>query len=591
MILERPTMPMLTFAVDFETEFDKSYSVKTLGPVAYVNDTRFNCYLVSICGDDGFEWVGHPKDAPWWQINGGTWVSHNRGFDAAVFLRLLKMGIVPDQVGPSEWFCTADLCAYLQFPRALADACQELFGVKLKKDVRAKQRGKKYPDELWPDSELAEYAMDDARYCLKLWIEYGHLWPDHERWLSHLTTFWGYGGIYVDRNRVEQDIAALKTLRWNAEQALPWTGDGETVVLSVKHLAAACRDAGIEPPPSLAMTDEDCEAWLEKYGDQYPWVGAMRDWRRTNMLLTKYEAIRNRTDARNRMSYNLKYCGAQHTGRWSGDAGVNMQNLPRGDLFGCNLRNVFIPAPGHKFVVADFSQIEPRVLAWLAEDHKLLDEIAKHHDFYEAQARAMGLWSGDAELRSDPKTRHLVKGLNLGLGYGMSWQRFAQITGMDPTEAQRLTALYRAKNKPVLDMWGELERKARIAAGRKDNRTLSLELPSGRTIRYFDMKNNPKLTGAVVRGGRRVFLWGGFLTENMTQAVAREVMAAALLRVDQIPDCRIVWHVHDEIICEVPDALAGAKQREIESAMTAPPEWASDLPIAVESSIEERYTK
>ena len=580
---------MRTYAIDFETFYDKAYSVKTLGPVAYVNDPLFDAYLVSIAGDDGLTWVGNPKDAPWDRIAGAVWLSHNRGFDAAVFLRLVALRTAPD-VGPSEWHCTADMCAYLQFPRALADACKELFGVALNKDVRARAAGKHYQDELSLDSEMEDYALDDAKYCLRLWVEYGHLWPEHERRLSNLTTLWGYAGIHVDGERLGRDIAALTRQRWDAEQKLPWTKDSDTVVLSVKHLAACCRDAGIPPPPSLAMTDDDCEAWLEKYGEQYPWVGAMRDWRRTNMLLTKYEAIKARTNPAGRMAYSLKYCGAPHTGRWSGDAGVNMQNLPRGELFGCTLRNVFIPAPGHKFVVADFSQIEPRVLAWLADDSKLLAEMAAHPDFYEAQARAMGLWSGDDPLKSNKELRHMVKGLNLGLGYGMGWKKFAAMTGMETAEAKRLVDLYQSKNKPVLRMWDELERLARVASKRED-RTLKLDLPSGRQITYYNLRSQKGLTAEVVRGGRRTYIWGGLMTENMVQAAARELFAAALLRVNEIKDCRVVWHVHDEIICEVRADQAEAKQAEIEAAMIARPGWAKDLPLAVESSVEEAYTK
>lgn len=577
------------FALDTETFYDKEYSVKTLGPVAYVNDPRFDCYLVSIAGDDGFTWVGHPKDAPWDRIAGHTWVSHNRSFDASVYLRLVALGIAPD-AGPSEWHCTADLCAFLQFPRSLADACRELFGVALNKGVRSRASGKHYQDELNLDSEMEDYALDDAKYCLRLWVEFGHLWPEHERRLSNLTSLWGFAGIHIDGNRLDQDTATLTRLRWEAEQALPWTKDSDAVVLSVKHLAACCREAGIPPPPSLAMTDDECEAWLEKYGAEYPWVGAMRDWRRTNMLLTKYQAIKARTNAAGRMAYGLKYCGAQHTGRWSGDAGVNVQNLPRGELYGCTLRGVFVPAPGHKFVVADFSQIEPRVLAWLAEDAKLLAEMAAHPDFYEAQARAMGLWDKPEPLKTDKELRHMVKGLNLGLGYGLGWKRFAEMTGMEVKEAKRLVDLYKSKNKPVLKMWDTLDRMA-INASKREDRTLKLDLPSGRQITYFNVRSQKGLTAEVVRGGRRTYIWGGFMTENMVQATARELFAAALLRVHEIEDCRVVWHIHDEIVCEVRADQAEAKQREIEAAMIERPEWAADLPLAVESSIEERYTK
>ena len=581
-----------TFAVDFETYYDRDYSVKTLGPVAYASDSRFDAYLVSMVGDNGFEWVGHPSQAPWHQLSGHRWVSHNASFDQAVFMRLLSLGVVPKDISPSAWLCTADLCAYLQKPRSLGESVRVLFGHKLNKAIRSRQSGRKCTHDLFPDKTLLAYALDDARFCLKLWCHLQDRWPETERELSHLTRMWGFAGVCVDRERLAADMRALDALRSEARARIPWVQDGSEVVLSKRHLALACREAGIEPPKSLAMDDEACADWEDRYGDQFPWVAAMRQWRRTNMLLAKYEAIVRRIQADGRMPYNLKYCGAQHTGRWSGDAGVNLQNLPRADLFGVNLRACFIPAPGCVFVIVDFSQIEPRVLAWLAEDRVLLDHIHRCSDFYEAQARAMGMWDQPEPLRSNPDLRHRIKQLNLGLAYGMGPKRFQTITGLPLVEAKKLVALYQQKNKPVLTMRDELERKARRASQSRSNPTLCLELPSGRVIEYFDVQTKKGLTAQFVQGAKeRKYITGPLLTENVTQAVAREVFAAALLRVQAITDCRVVWHVHDEIICEVPKESAAALQAEIERVMCLPPDWAPDLPIAVESSIEERYTK
>lgn len=581
-----------TFSIDFETYYDKDYSVKTLGPVAYVNDSRFDAYLVSIVGDNGFEWVGHPSQAPWAEISGHPWLSHNASFDQAVFMRLVSLGVIAKDISPSTWFCTADLCAYLQKPRSLAESVRVLFGHKLNKAIRSRQSGRVNTNDLFPDKTLSEYALDDARFCLKLWCQLNDRWPETERELSHLTRMWGFAGVYVDRERLAADIRALEVIRSDARERIPWVQDGSEVVLSKRHLALACREAGIESPKSLAMDDEECAAWEDRYGDQFPWVAAMRQWRRTNMLLAKYEAIARRLQSNGRMPYNLKYCGAQHTGRWSGDAGVNLQNLPRADLFGVNLRACFMPAPGCVFVIADFSQIEPRVLAWLAEDRVLLDHIHRCSDFYEAQARAMGMWNQPEPLRSNPDLRHQIKQLNLGLAYGMGPKRFQSITGLPLVEAKKLVDLYQQKNRPVLAMWDELERKARRASQNRSDSTLCLELPSGRIIEYFDVQTKKGLTAQFVQGAKeRKYITGPLLTENMTQAVAREVFAAALLRVQAIRDCRVVWHVHDEIICEVPKERAVDLQTEIERVMCLPPDWALDLPIAVESSIEERYTK
>lgn len=591
------TIAPIVAAVDFETFFGETYSVKTLGPVAYSLHPRFDAYLVSIVADNGLEYVGAPKDAPWNEIAGAVWVSHNAGFDSACWMRLRRDNRVPE-AGPCEWHCTADLCAYLQLPRALADVVDLLYGVKLNKAVRERQQGRHYQDELLPETELNDYALADSKWCLRLWIDHGHKWPDNERELSHLTRMWGYAGVSVDLPRLSAGISTLSQIKFDAVKSLPWAAEcDDATVLSVKHLAAECRKAGIEPPASLAMNDEDCEAWETLYGGQFPWVAAMRTWRRSNMLLSKLEAIRARVTDAGVMPINLKYCGAQHTGRWSGDAGVNMQNLPRGEMMGVDLRQCFVPAKGCKFVVADFSQIEPRVLAWLADDTEMLERVRAGVPLYEAHARATMGYTDPRPLKEvDPRMYSLAKARVLGMGYGCGPRKFAQVAVLfgfsdyKESDAKRDVDAFRRSNKPTVAMWDYWDRQLRVSAT-SENREMRVPLPSGRVIRYFDVKSERGVMARVVQGSPHRYLYGSMVVENIVQATAREVFAAALLRVNQIPGVRIVWHIHDEIVAEVSAINAERLQGEIERAMCVPPEWAKDLPVAVESSIEEAYTK
>jgi len=127
-------------AVDFETFYSRDYSVRDLGVHRYVNDPRFDAYLVALWSPD-FQWVGNPADAPWGEVDGQLWVSHNRQFDEAVFIRLQQLGIVHADSGPIEWYDTAALAAFLQAPRNLAGAAKELLGTELSKDVRDKLKG------------------------------------------------------------------------------------------------------------------------------------------------------------------------------------------------------------------------------------------------------------------------------------------------------------------------------------------------------------------------------------------------------------------------------------------------------------------
>lgn len=126
--------------IDFETYYSGDYSVKKLGTHRYVNDPRFDAYLVAIWSE-AFQWCGHPKDAPWGEIDGLMWVSHNAQFDMAVFRRLQELGIVHADSGPCAWHDTAALASYLQAPRKLAGAARELIGMEVDKTIRDQMKG------------------------------------------------------------------------------------------------------------------------------------------------------------------------------------------------------------------------------------------------------------------------------------------------------------------------------------------------------------------------------------------------------------------------------------------------------------------
>jgi hypothetical protein len=182
-------------AVDFETAYDTDYSVKKLGYYAYVHDPRFNAYLVSFWADDGWHWVGNPKDAPWTEINGAMWLSHNAQFDRTVFFRLQEKGIIPASLAPKEWHCTSALSVYLAAPRNLAGAAKELVGMRLDKITRAKACGDDGQSLFGQSSEMLAYALKDAEACCRIWMEHGSKWPVHERRLSAQTIASGECGV------------------------------------------------------------------------------------------------------------------------------------------------------------------------------------------------------------------------------------------------------------------------------------------------------------------------------------------------------------------------------------------------------------
>jgi DNA polymerase I-like protein with 3'-5' exonuclease and polymerase domains len=579
---------MPTFAIDFETFYSRDCSITVQGLYHYLTHPQFDAYLVSVVGDDGTKLCEHPSKIPWARLagEGSLWISHNAAFDAAVYAFLRDTGVVPN-VNPEKWHCSADLSAFLGAPRSLKEASATLLRRDLSKDVRDKMRGKNW-NEMDDDfkNDVIAYALDDSTYCLQIWKKYSHLWPEWERKLSDHTRLMGWGGVPLNKDAAEKGIRALRTMIWEAEQQIPWvSGDEDGPVISHKRLAEQCAKSGIECPKSLAMDSEECTAWEDTHGETYPWVSAMRQWRRCNMLLKKLENMATRVRPDGRMGFGLKYFGS-HTGRWSGDAGVNMQNLPRGEMFGVSVRHL-IEAPANRtLVTADLSQIEPRCLAWMAGDESLLEIIRNSSDFYEAQARAWGLWTEEGSMKENgPSTRHMVKQLNLGLGYGMSAAKFSAVANMDMEEAERLTNLYRYRNPKILNLWKALEANMRACNGHD----FELEMPSGRLMRYRNVSTYGGLSAEICQGGRmlRRKFWGGSLCENLIQSAARDVFANRVLAIEEA-GYDVINTVHDEVIIEADENIDTA---EIELIMATTPEWMPGLPVMSDVKKTKNYTK
>ena len=200
------------FAIDFETYYDSTYSLKKMSPQQYVTDDRFDPYLVAIIGDKGFEWVGDPLDAPWEEISGDTlWLSHNTSFDMAVWARLVDLDAIADHT-PREWHCTADLCAYLQAPRALDKAMWALFGTDVSKNVRAQMKATNY-HTLPPSAkdEWHEYARYDSIYCLQIWAEFNEMWPQWEKDISNHSRLACWDGVRINKDMLEKGIKTSST--------------------------------------------------------------------------------------------------------------------------------------------------------------------------------------------------------------------------------------------------------------------------------------------------------------------------------------------------------------------------------------------
>ncbi len=349
------------YALDTETAYETDvYSVADMGEWHYCQDPRFDCYMLSVSGSDGLRWTGHPRNFDWSLINHpeSIFLSHNAGFDSVVLARLVELGVIPP-LKYSDWHDTADLAAYLGAPRNLAGASAFLLNKEMSKDMRGHMSGRSF-DDLPEEKKQAmiAYAQTDADNCLELWLKHGDKWPEHERRLSKWTRNIPVRGVPVDMDRVNAGVESLRKQREDALAQIPWVVDGKKP-LSRKELDAHCVSLGIEVPKSLAKDSEEAAEWEDKYAAEHPFVDAVRTFRRVNTFCQKLETVQ-RKSVGGLFRAEMLYFGATTTGRWSGAGGFNIQNLPRDEMFGVDLRRCFEAPAGYSFVVFDLAQIEPR---------------------------------------------------------------------------------------------------------------------------------------------------------------------------------------------------------------------------------------
>ena len=347
----------------------------------------------------------------------------------------------------------------------------------------------------------------------------------------------------------------------------------------------------------------------------------------------KYNAMQNCVCNDGRIHGLLQFCGAARTGRWAGRL-VQVQNLPQnhlesldyarelvkqGDLeeFELNYANVtqvlselirtaFVAAPGRTFHVCDFSAIEARVIAWLAGEEWVLDVFRSGRDIYcETASRMFKVpvekHGQNAELRQKGKIATLALGFGGGVPAleAMGGSRL----GLTEKEEKEIVNLWRDSNPRIVKMWAIIEKAAMTALKTGGSVTvhrgivvskrwgmLLITLPSGRTICYpraevgteyndgwrgdHDIIEYEGLNQTTKKWGK-VRTYGGKLTENIVQAVARDILGIVILRAKKA-GLDIVFHIHDEIVVE---ATPDQSLADVEALFSKPIEWCRDLPL------------
>lgn len=358
--------------------------------------------------------------------------------------------------------------------------------------------------------------------------------------------------------------------------------------------------------------------------------------------IKKYESARNIVCKDGRAHGLLSFYGAR-TGRYAGRL-IQVQNLPRTYLHGDVLdtarnlarradyrglqmvfgsvsdtlsqliRTILIPTPGNKFIDADFSSIEARVLAWLAGESWSLEVFRTHGKIYEAQASQMfgvpleKIRKGNPEYALRQKGKVAVLALGYQGGVGALISMGALNMGIPEEDLQGIVQLWRRTNRRCVTLWKAVERCAKetIRTGRQTaagkvlftreidthNDFLTIQLPSGRKLFYVrPAVEQDSITfwgqNQTTRKWSKQETYGGKLVENIVQAVARDCLVEKLLQLEAA-GYNIVFHIHDEVII---DARQDQHLADVVEIMKKPVSWAPDLPLNADGWEGEYFTK
>lgn len=445
--------------------------------------------------------------------------------------------------------------------------------------------------------EVARYALKDTKATFELWEKHGSNMPPDELLISQMTRTMGMRGVPVNMDRLIEARDKLIAEKRRAEALLPWIG-GEYPPLSLQAIRDECEKQGIRAPKSFAEKDPEGAAWEAEFADKFPWVRAVRDYRKANKHLNTVTTMIARTRPDGWMPYELKYFGAV-TGRDSGGGGINLQNIPKGEVAGVDIRSLIEAPEGKTFVICDLAQIEARCLPYLAKDFELLKLIESGLDVYEAHARATMGYKDPRPLKDvDPKMRQVAKARTLGAGYGVGAAKFQLVAkimaGLDISlqEAQETVQAYRDSNPKIVAYWKKFDRELRKATDPND-RELEVELPSKRVLTYRNIRRQAGgIIGLVPRLGKMMDtnLYGAKIVENLCQAFARDVFMNRCIALEDA-GYEILLRVHDEVVLLVDESEAETHRTAVEKLMSTPPPWCSDLPLGAEAIISKQYRK
>ncbi len=601
--------------LDFETYFDADYTLRKLTNTSYIRHGLFKVQGVGIKKDTWktARWFKHSdvqRGLALIDWSNAALLCHHTHFDGLILSH--HYGIVP---------------AYYMDTLSMA---RPLHGGEIRNDLNTLATyyglGNKLPDILSSTKGVRDLARDVLQqlgtYCVTdvdlteaLFWRMRHHYPEPEMDLIHHTV-----RLFCDPIcKVNKTIATAEHKKEVQRR--------ETTVASVPYTATQLRsrkqfpeillnDYGIHAPTKLSPTTgkqtfafaKTDQKWIDLQNHPDESVRLLCEAKAlVSSNINETRALRLLEHADPSLPIYLNY-GKAHTFRWTGGDKMNPQNFPRDS----QLRHAICAPRGHKFVIVDSAQIEARVNAWLAGQEDLIAAFAKGDDIYT-------LFAAENIYHKDPaditKTERFVgKVCILGLGYQMGAAKFKytlNIGAMGPPVFlqddfmyQEIVTSYRFKYRAIKDQWRTMEglltdmRTMRsdllVDYGPLEFEQGKVLLPNGLYMRYPNLRlvadptiDYPDRTQTIYNQGSKIY--GGLLTENIVQALARIVVADQILRIAW--KYRTVLMVHDEVILCVPTSQAKKALKDTLETFHTPPLWAPDLPVAGEGGVTDYYQK
>ena len=574
-------------------------------------------------------------------------IAHNAAFERVCFSKHLGHWL-----DPAQWRCTMVMAWYQTLPGKLADVAVAL-NVTEKKMEEGKDLIRYFSMPCKATKTNGGRTRNLPRHAPEKWATYKaynaqdvetertvykallhHSLPEHEWALYALDQRINDRGVRVDRLLVKSAMAVDQAFSEQAfqraqeltglenpgsvSQLKAWLADMDMPMESLSKRIVQEKAAGAE-----GIVKELLELRLEL----------------SKTSVKKYESMARCICKDGRVHGLLQFGGAARTFRWAGRL-VQAQNLPQNHLPDLNLardivrsgdeeqlellfgsipntlseliRTAFIPRDGCRFIVADFSAIEARVLAWLAGEEWVLEEFRGKGKIYEATASRMFHIPQETIVKGHPNYEYRQKGkqatLSCGYGGGVGALK-AMGAKMPEEEMQPLVDAWRAANPNIVRFWNALGNAAseviekhnsvrvgKVMVYRKEGHML-IRLPGGRDLCYLSPRFVTNRFGsrgigylAASAGGKMELqeTFGGKIAENCTQAIARDLLAHAMLNLEAA-GYPIVFHVHDEAVMEVP--IGQGSVEEACRVMAIPPDWARDLPLRADGDEMTYYKK